>query len=105
MRTFWNWKPHGLASPQVTAARPHWCWELPLACLMAFTPLLAPAQTLDLHDAIRTYATLTNTAVTMSGRAELRITGTGDPLPQAFEVDGPMARVGKDRVAPLSLAE
>ena len=45
---------------------------LPLPCL---------AQTLDIHDAIRTYAALTNTAITMSGGAELRITGTNDPIP------------------------
>lgn len=44
-------------------------------------PLLATAQTLDIHDAVRTYSGLTNTTVAMSGRAELRITGIGDPLP------------------------
>jgi hypothetical protein len=38
------------------------------------------AQTLDIRDAIRTYATLSNTTVTMSGKAELRITGTGNPI-------------------------
>ena len=39
------------------------------------------AQTLSIADDIQTYATLTNTAVTLSGRAELRLTGTGDPMP------------------------
>ena len=51
------------------------------AFLIVLIPLLGPAQTLDLRDAVRTSAALTNTTVTMSGRAELRITGTGDPLP------------------------
>ena len=49
------------------------------ACLLCF-PLLAGAQTLDIHDAVKTYATLSNTTVTMTGRAELRITGTGNPI-------------------------
>ncbi len=43
-------------------------------------PLLAAAQTLDLHDAVKSYTTLSNTTVTMTGRAELRITGTGNPI-------------------------
>ena len=52
-------------------------------CLIVppFLPLLAPAQTLDIHDAVKSFATLTNTTVTISGRAELRVTGTNDPLP------------------------
>jgi hypothetical protein len=48
---------------------------------IVFLPLLMSAQTLSIQDAVRTYATLTNTTVTVSGRAELRITGTGDPIP------------------------
>ena len=48
--------------------------------LLVFFTSLAGAQTLDMHDAVKTFAALSNTTVTMSGRAELRITGTGDPL-------------------------
>jgi len=48
--------------------------------LAAGLPLLTSAQTLDLRDTVRTFTTLSNTTVTMSGRAELRITGAGDPI-------------------------
>lgn len=51
------------------------------AALILGFPLLAGAQALDIRDAARSYATLTNTTVTLSGRAELRLTGTNDPLP------------------------
>lgn len=34
-----------------------------------------------MRDAVRTFIGLTNTTVTLSGRAELRVTGSGDPLP------------------------
>lgn len=43
--------------------------------------LLATGQALDIHDAVKSYATLSNVTVTMTGRAELRVTGTNDPLP------------------------
>ncbi len=52
-----------------------------LAALLVLIPFAARAQTLAIHDDIQTLATLTNTTVTLTGRAELRITGTGDPLP------------------------
>src|SRR5437870_4171148 len=55
--------------------------KLLLLAALVHCCLTARAQTLDIRDAVRTYATLTNTTVTMSGRAELRITGTGDPIP------------------------
>lgn len=44
-------------------------------------PLLAVGQTLDLHDAVRSVARLTDTTVTLTGRSELRVTGADDPLP------------------------
>lgn len=44
-------------------------------------PWLVSAQTLDIQDSVRTYPGLTNTVITLSGRAELRVTGPGDPLP------------------------
>ncbi len=50
-------------------------WLLALALLPALR-----AQTLTINDAAQTYASLTNTTATLTGRAELRITGTGDPL-------------------------
>jgi hypothetical protein len=53
---------------------------IPFAALL-LSLLPATAQTVDVHDAVRTFSGLTNTTVTMSGRAELRITGAGDPLP------------------------
>jgi Glycosyl hydrolase catalytic core/Concanavalin A-like lectin/glucanases superfamily/Putative Ig domain len=52
-----------------------------LLAALSFLPLLAAAQTLDLQDTVRTFAALTNTTVTMTGRAELRVTGAGDPIP------------------------
>lgn len=42
---------------------------------------VAHAQTLNIANDVQTAATLTNTTVTMTGRSELHITGTGDPLP------------------------
>ena len=48
--------------------------------LVYFLPVLAAGQTLTINNDVQTYATLTNTAVTMTGKAELRITGTGDPI-------------------------
>jgi len=52
---------------------------LGLASLLVL-PWTAVAQALDIHDAIRTHTALPGTEVTLSGRAELRLTGTGDPL-------------------------
>jgi putative glycosyl hydrolase/concanavalin A-like lectin/glucanase superfamily protein/putative Ig domain-containing protein len=59
--------------------------------LAAFAPL-ASAQTLDIHDAVRTYTTLNDTTVTMTGRAELRVTGTGNPIAgSVIHLDSPDA--------------
>lgn len=43
-------------------------------------PCAVRAQTLTISGDVQTHASLTNTAVTLSGRAELRLTGTADPL-------------------------
>ena len=51
-----------------------------LIVLLCCAPLIAAGQTLNINNDIQTYATLTNTAVTLSGKSELRITGTGDPI-------------------------
>jgi len=44
-------------------------------------PFFCAAQTLHLSNDIQTHPVLTNTAVTLTGRAELRLTGAADPLP------------------------
>ena len=54
------------------------CAAFAFLCLL---PLIASAQTLNINNDVQTYTTLSNTVVTMTGRAELRITGTGDPIP------------------------
>jgi hypothetical protein len=54
-----------------------WRLAVVVACAM---PLIASAQTLSVNNDVQTFPTLTNTAVTVSGKAELRITGTGDPI-------------------------
>ncbi len=51
-----------------------------LFALVLGSPLLARAQTVNIVNDVQTYATLTNTAVTLTGKAELRITGSGDPI-------------------------
>ena len=48
-----------------------------LLVALRFLPLLATAQTLDLRDTVKSFATLTNTTVTITGRAELRVTVKG----------------------------
>ena len=48
--------------------------------LLVWLPAAASAQTVSIHDDVQTYPALSNTTVTMTGRAQLRITGTGDPL-------------------------
>jgi hypothetical protein len=47
---------------------------------VAAPPLAALAQTLTIDNDIQTHATLNNTTVTLTGRSELRITGTSDPI-------------------------
>jgi hypothetical protein len=51
------------------------------AAFAIFLAISAHAQTLNITNDVQTAATLTNTTVTMTGRAELNITGTGDPIP------------------------
>jgi hypothetical protein len=75
-----------------------------LACLFLF-PLLAAAQALHLHDAVRTFATLSNTTVTMTGRAELRLAGAGDPMVGSFiHLNSPDAWLLLSSVAPSQVA-
>src|SRR5215468_4637979 len=49
--------------------------------VLASVPLSAAAQTLSIDGGIQTYGALTNTTVTMTGRCELRITATNNPIP------------------------
>ena len=53
---------------------------LPLTLMALWLAGRAMGQTLNVTDAVRTETSLTNTAVTLAGRGELVITGTGDPL-------------------------
>ena len=50
-----------------------------LACAL-LAPLVARAQTLTIHNDVQTVATLTSTTATLTGKAELHVTGTGDPI-------------------------
>jgi len=65
---------------------------------------LAPAsqaQTLGVHNAVRVVSGLTNTTVTLSGRAELRVTGAGDPLPGCvIHLNSPDAWLRLDAISP-----
>jgi autotransporter-associated beta strand protein len=44
-------------------------------------PVAASAQTLTITNGVQTYASLTNTTVTMSNHCELRVTATNNPIP------------------------
>lgn len=55
--------------------------RLTAMALFVSAPLCAKAQTLAINNDIQTHAALTNTMVTMTGRAELRLTDDTDPLP------------------------
>jgi hypothetical protein len=67
--------------PRFVRAR---CW-LPLpACVLllnAAATVSVRAQTLAVQNDIQTHVSLSSTAITVSGAAELRLTGTGDVLP------------------------
>jgi hypothetical protein len=51
-----------------------------LGLWMVLSPWVTSGQTLNISNEVQTHATLSNTAVTLSGKSELRITGTGDPI-------------------------
>ena len=51
-----------------------------LAVLAVSLPVIATAQTLNIHNDVQTVAMLTNTTVTMTGKSELHVTDTGDPI-------------------------
>ncbi|HUR46359.1 MAG TPA: glycosyl hydrolase, partial [Candidatus Saccharimonadales bacterium] len=79
-------------------------WVILFALLLILAPF-AHAETLDIQDAVRTYASLTNTTVSLSGRAELRITGTGDPLPGCvIHLNSPDAWLLLPAIAPSQFA-
>lgn len=68
-------------------------------------PLVVAGQTLHLEDDIRTYGGLTNTVVTLSGRAGLQLTGSGDPMPGCvIELNAPDAWLLLSGVAPSQVA-
>jgi hypothetical protein len=75
----------------------------PAAALLL--PFRAPAQTLVIEDDIRTHAALTNIVVTLTGRAELRLSGTGDPLPGCMvHLNSPDAWLRLTAVTPSQVA-
>jgi autotransporter-associated beta strand protein len=69
----WSGHPFDFMIEYVSLAR--------LLAVAALLPLAASAQTLTITDGVQTYASLTNTAVTMSNRCELRVTATNNPIP------------------------
>lgn len=71
-----------MAHPEMnfTAKSPQGLFLTISAVLLTGGAAPGPAQTLSVSDDVQTHAYLTNTSVTLSGRAELRITGNGDPL-------------------------
>lgn len=72
---------------------------------LLLVPLLASGQTLSVHDDVQSYVTLSNTTVTLTGRAELRVTGTGDPLPGCvIHLNSPDAWLLLSGVAPSQVA-
>jgi hypothetical protein len=76
-------------------------WLALICCL----PLPGRGQTLDIQDAVKTYAALTNTVVTLSGRAELRVSGTGDPIPGCvIHLNSPDAWLLMPEVLPSKVA-
>ena len=76
-----------------------------LFALGLLLPVHATAQTLDLHDAVRSAVTLTNTTATLTGRSELRLTGTGDPLAGSeVHLNSTEAWLRLTRISPSSVA-
>src|SRR5262245_39066711 len=55
--------------------------DLRFLAVLASIPISAAAQTLSNDSGIQTYSAMTNTTVTMTGRCELRITATNNPIP------------------------
>jgi hypothetical protein len=90
----------------VPASRSPWtAGRLLLALAFSLCPPRAGAQTVELHEAVRIVAGLTNTTVTLTGRAELRVTGAGDPLPGCvIHLDSPDAWLLLNNVAPSQAA-
>src|SRR5262249_41747793 len=70
---------HALSSPHALAR-----FKVHLRCALLLSPLLAAAQSLTLSNGVQTFASLTNTTVTLTGRCELRITGTNNPIPSCL---------------------
>ena len=51
-----------------------------LLLAVALFPLAAGAQSLNITNGVQVYSSLSNTVVTMTGRCELRVTGTNNPI-------------------------
>ena len=79
-----------------------------LACrilaLFWLSPLFASGQVLNLSNDIQTSATLTNTTATLTGKSELHITGTGDPIPGCIiNLNSPESWFFLDNLAPSAV--
>jgi autotransporter-associated beta strand protein len=76
-----------------------------LGCLVSFTPhLTATAQTLSIVDRKTTLDSLPNTTATLSGRAELHITGSGDPIPGSIiHLNSPDSWLFLTRIQPFTV--
>ncbi len=81
--------------------------RLVATCVAALflVPLAAGGQSLAIQGGVVTHLGLTNTTVTMTGRAELRITGAGDPLPGCvIHLNSPDAWLLLSGIAPSQVA-
>ncbi len=77
----------------------------PLLAILCFVPLLAAGQTLNITNDVQSVATLTNTTATLTGKAELHVTGTGDPIPGCvIHLNSPDAWLFMDNIAPSVVA-
>ncbi len=80
--------------------------RVPLFTLLFCLPLLAVGQTLSFSDDVRTVTTLAaNTTATLTGKAELHVTGTGDPMPNCvINLNSPDAWFFMEYMAPSKVA-
>src|SRR4051812_2249030 len=73
--------------------------------LLLLFPLIARGQTLTVDNDVQTYASLSNTVVTMTGRSGLHITGTGDPISgSTFNLNSPDAWLYLDNILPSTVS-
>ncbi|BCM92695.1 hypothetical protein IAD21_04577 [Abditibacteriota bacterium] len=87
----WHWKQSGIAA------------VFALILVLLF-PSMASAQTLGISGGVQTYSTLTNTAVTMTGKSELHVTGTSSPIAgTTINLNSPDAWFWLDNIRPQTV--